>query len=86
MKRIYTILASLLLANVALSQASAALPITYITPSKDTLFVQDDSMGKLIKDIWMGDKNYKGKKPVIIMVPNLNAFLMERKKVKLRKK
>lgn len=82
MKKIYTILASILITTSLYSQSGASLspPITYITPEKDTLFIQDDSMGKMIKDIWNGDTKYKGKKPIIVMVPNITTFLMERKK------
>lgn len=53
--------------------------VAYSTPAKDTLFLQDDTMGLLIKQIWDQDKKYAGKKPTIVMVPNLAVVVMAHK-------
>lgn len=43
--------------------------IAYATPSKDTLFVNDNEGGKEIMKVW---DSYTGpKKPVIVVTPNL---------------
>ena len=53
--------------------------VAYATPLKDSLFVQNDTMGKLIKQIWDEDKKYTGKKPTIVMVPNLAKVVLAHK-------
>ena len=53
--------------------------VSFVTPAKDTIFLQDDVTGKMIKQIWERDNRYSGKKPVIVMVPNLAAVIKSRK-------
>lgn len=54
----------------------------YATNKKDTLFFQDDQLGKMLKESWTQDKNYVGIKPVIIFVPDLQKFVRQRTKNK----
>jgi len=52
----------------------------YATEKKDTLFFQDDQLGRTLKDSWLLDKNYNGTKPIIILVPDLQKVVRQRKK------
>jgi len=56
--------------------------VAFATPKKDTLFVQKDHMGFMIKTIWDNDSTYTGPKPKIVMVENLDVIVMTRKKKK----
>lgn len=57
----------------------------YATEKKDTLFFQDDDLGKMLKESWTRDKSYTGIKPVIILVPDLQKVVRQRnKKLKVK--
>lgn len=53
--------------------------IAFTTPSKDTLYIQNDKLGFLIKEVWDIDTKYTGKKPTIIMVANLPQIIAAHK-------
>ena len=47
-------------------------PIVYCTEAKDSLFIYDNGMGRLIRDIWVEDPiSYDGYSPAVIMVPSI---------------
>lgn len=71
-----TLLIAILLMSVVFCNAQSAGPsepemIAYATPSKDTLFVQNDDGGKEIIKVWDA---YTGPKPVIVVTTNLVAI------------
>ena len=53
------------------------LNVTYVTQEKDTIFVQNDTLGHLIKNIWVTTE-YNGKKPIIVEVDNLEKLIATR--------
>lgn len=58
--------------------------IAYHTPNRDTLFVANDTVGKLIHNIWHMDNTYKGYNPTIIFVDDLPALKAKREKKKIK--
>jgi len=48
--------------------------VTYVTEKKDTLYIKDDGLGKLIKQVW-DDKKFDGQRPVIIMTADIYAVV-----------
>lgn len=48
--------------------------VTYVTDKKDTLYIKDDGLGKLIKQVW-DDKKFDGQRPVIIMTADIYAVV-----------
>ena len=57
----------------------------YATDKKDTLFFQDDQLGRTLKDSWLLDKSYNGTRPVIILVPDLQKVVRQRnRKLKVK--
>jgi hypothetical protein len=72
-----------MLINVGLAQKQ----ISYTTPKRDTLFLENSDIGKTIKQTWeMNLFKEEPKKPVIVMVDNISAFAEKRKKVNHDKK
>lgn len=68
-----------MLASIGFAQRS----ISYITPKKDTLFLENSDVGQIIKQTWDCDLFVNEKeptKPVIVMVDDINLFTKERKK------
>jgi len=62
-------------------------PISYVTVKKDTLFLQNDQLGKLIKETWNDPKYINEQKPTIIMVASIPKLISSRtKKVADKKK
>ena len=64
MKKIVLIISSCMLSYAAFSQTYALTGISYISISKDTLFLPDNELGRLVNGLWI---NYVGKKPVILI-------------------
>lgn len=54
--------------------------VAFSTPAKDTLYIQNDPLGLLIKECWTMDKKYSGKMPVIVMVTSVDKLIAARKK------
>lgn len=53
--------------------------VAYTNTAKDTLFIQNCSFGKMIKEIWDMDSKIIGKKPVIQMVNSISAVMAAHK-------
>jgi len=53
--------------------------VAYTNNSKDTLFILNSHLGKMIKEVWDIDTKFAGKKPVICMVPSITAVITARK-------
>ena len=59
-------------------------PITYVTESRDTLYVMSD-IYRLFEEIWNKPINVKNK-PIIISVSSLAPYYERKKKIKKTKK
>jgi len=47
-------------------------PIVHHTESRDSLFIYNNTMGRLIQEIWVDDPiDHDGYSPVIVMVPTV---------------
>jgi hypothetical protein len=79
------LLIALLFSSQIFAQNTAAklptLGVSYVTPNKDTLFLQNDEMGHIIKKVWLSDKTYNGY-PKIIFVDDILLLIENRKKQK----
>lgn len=53
--------------------------VSYYTPNKDTLFLQNNDIGRSIKKLWEDDKTYSGIKPKIVIVDDILSFIESRK-------
>jgi hypothetical protein len=77
MKKIAIIATMLCGLSASAQKMAASMPptiISYVTQNKDTLYLQDDAVGKLIKTLWDDNKFVADrKKPVIVFVHDLKA-------------
>lgn len=66
-----------MLANIGLAQKQ----ISYVTPKKDTLFLEKNNIGYTIKQTWdLGLFKEEPVKPVIVMVDDISIITDQRKK------
>lgn len=57
------------------------IDVTYVTQGKDTMFVQNDDLGHLFKNIWdTTTTSYTGKKPIIVEVSDIQDLIARRNK------
>ena len=52
--------------------------VAYHTPKMDTLFLNNDAVGKLIHRVWLMDKEYNGSNPIIVFVNDVEALKRKR--------
>jgi hypothetical protein len=74
------LLLALFFYNLSFSQNYQYTGLSVISPNRDTLWLKDDSTGRLIAYTWELETNPEVKKPVILFVANLPVIEEKNKK------
>lgn len=83
MKKIILILLLTTSINLGFSQESVSNEYVVATADRSTVYIINNSIGKMIYDSWISDPVYNGFKPNVILVDDLKKY---RKKVKRKNK
>jgi len=83
MKKITLILLLSASINLSFSQEPVSNEYVVATADRSTVYIVNNSIGKMIYDSWISDPIYNGFKPNVILVDDLKKY---RKKVKKKNK